>query len=57
MTVQPEVDRAHQQVFSEFMPLVNSGKLSYEEAELQHWHEIWTRVARTTWLKYERTDW
>src|SRR6185295_18163866 len=33
-TVQNEVARIHQRVFSEFKPVVDSGKLSYEEAEL-----------------------
>ena len=56
-TIEREVARINQQVFSEFKPLTNSGKLSYADAELQHWHEVWTRVARTTGLIYERTEW
>lgn len=49
-----EYDRANKEVQAEFWKKIYAGQMTPEEAEREHWHEVWTRVARRLNLLYKR---
>ena len=55
--VERQVQVANREVAVGFSQAIQSGNMSHQEAAFEHWHEVWTRVARATGLVYERTEW
>lgn len=53
-TVEMEATMADIEVQNEFWPLIKAGLMTKAEANFRHWHEVWTRVAKRTGLKYVR---
>jgi len=45
---------ANEEVETEFWNRINAGEMTMDEAEKEHWHEVWTRVARRLNLLYKR---
>ena len=40
----------------DFVPLINNGTMTMEEANKKHWHEVWTRFTKkVNWFAYKRT--
>lgn len=48
------IRRHNGKVRQEFTRRINEGALEVEEAEADHWHEVWKRVAKDTGMRYER---
>jgi hypothetical protein len=55
--IKPLVEIIDNEVFHQFSWLINKGKLTPEEANYRHWHEVWSRVAREVGLDYGREEW
>lgn len=56
-TIKPLAEKHHNDVFQEFTVLIRKGEMTPEEANLRHWHEVWSRVAREVGLDYGREEW
>ena len=56
-TIKPLMDKHDKKVFQEFTALIRSGKITPEEGNLKHWHEVWSRVAKEAGLNYGREKW
>jgi hypothetical protein len=48
------LNRHNMGVRQEFNRRITDGTLEIEEAEADHWHEVWKRVAKDTGVRYER---
>jgi hypothetical protein len=55
--IKPLAEKIHNDVFRQFSELINKGKLTPEEANYRHWHEVWSRVAKEVGLDYGREEW
>ncbi len=55
--IKPLVEKIDNDVFQLFSELINKGKLTPEEANYRHWHEVWGRVAKEVGLDYGREEW
>ena len=55
--VSQEYRIALQEVLDSLLPALQSGRMTEAEFDLRGFHEVWTRVANRTGLKYERTAW
>lgn len=55
--VEPLARRVHEEVYGMFIALIRQGKLTPEEADARHWHEVWSRVTREVGLDYGREEW
>lgn len=44
-------------VKSEFWDAINSNRMSVDQAQERHWHEVWTRAAKQLGFRYERSEW
>jgi len=53
-TIKPSYVMHDQDVFQEFSRAINQGTMTVTQAEQAHFHEVWTRVARNTGIKYSR---
>ncbi len=54
--IQPAMNRHYYDVKFEFTAKIATGEISLEDAELQHWHEVWSRVVKEIdKLEYIRT--
>jgi hypothetical protein len=55
--IKPLAEKIHNDVFQQFSELIDKGKLTPEEANYRHWHEVWSRVAKEVGLDYGREEW
>jgi len=55
--IKPLAEKINNDVFQRFSELINKGKLTPEEANYRHWHEVWGRVAKEVGLDYGREEW
>jgi NAD+--asparagine ADP-ribosyltransferase len=55
--IKPLAEKVHNEVFQRLSELINKGKLTIEEANYRHWHEVWSRVAKEVGLDYGREEW
>lgn len=55
--IKPSYRRHEADVIREFRAAILSGSMTVTQAEEQHWHEIWTRVAKEVGFAYVRTQW
>ena len=55
--IKPLAEKIHNDVFRQFSELIDKGKLTPEEANYRHWHEVWSRVAKEVGLDYGREEW
>lgn len=55
--IKPLAEKINNDVFQQFSELINKGKLTIEEANYRHWHEVWSRVAKEVGLDYGREEW
>lgn len=54
--IHPAMNRHYYDVKFEFTAKIATGEMSLEDAELQHWHEVWSRVVKDIdKLEYIRT--
>ncbi|MBC7086349.1 MAG: hypothetical protein H5T43_08330 [Methanomethylovorans sp.] len=54
--IEPVMNRHYYNVKFEFTAKIATGEMSMEDAELQHWHEVWSRVGKDIdKLEYTRT--
>ncbi|MFZ3171958.1 MAG: hypothetical protein WA118_08265 [Carboxydocellales bacterium] len=56
-TIKPAVDKYDFLVKQKFTKAIRDGELSIPDAEMRHWHEVWTRVSRELGLDYKRESW
>lgn len=54
--VEKGIKQADAEIRKEFTTQIGSGKLRVEEANQNHWHEIWTRLSKEFGLRYERSE-
>jgi hypothetical protein len=55
--IRPSYRRHEADVMREFRAAILNGSMTVTQAEQQHWHEIWTRVAKEVGFAYVRTQW
>ena len=55
--IEPEYERASNEVYWEFTKAIKDGTMTIEMANLNHQHEVWLRVAKKVQLKYIRREW
>lgn len=44
-------------VYKETVEQTRKGKITVDKANLEHWHEVWSRVAKEAGLNYGREKW
>jgi|GEM_PF-2544410 len=55
-TILPIINNKMKEVEGENWDKIFNGKITPEEASLNHWHEIWSRVAQETGILYHREE-
>ena len=50
-------EKHNRNVQREFTEKIRKGEITVDEANLEHWHEVWSRVAKEAKLEYGREKW
>ncbi len=56
-TLKPLVEKHDKNVYKETVEQIRKGKITVDKANLRHWHEVWSRVAKEAGLDYGREKW
>lgn len=56
-TMRPIVEKHNKNVRIEFTEKIRKGKITMDKANLEHWHEVWSRFAKEAGIDYGREKW
>jgi len=55
--IKPAMEKHYEDVYKEFLKAIQEGRMTVDQANLEHWHEVWRRVSDELGLDYGRESW